>query len=146
MVVGFKGSINFSTPYREIISPDGNYTQFPSYHRMNRLYEGWFLLSLSLSLSLLSLGVRCSACPIPDVEIWFQLRDRHFPLFLSTENLKALVVHDISSPEVTKIVRAHSCWGLIWIVDWGGNTIEYDINNIHILSLIFQLMHTLHRL
>jgi hypothetical protein len=55
--------------------------------------------------------VRLPACPIPDVEIWFQLGERYFPLFLSGENLKALVVHDISVPEVTKITSAHVCEG-----------------------------------
>jgi hypothetical protein len=70
--------------------------------------------------------VRLPACPIPDVEIWFQLGYRHFLLSLSlclsfslplsAENLKVLVVHDMSVPEVTKIINANVCVR----ADWGG--------------------------
>jgi hypothetical protein len=65
--------------------------------------------------------VRLPACPLPDVEIWFQLEERDFPLLFSGENLKALVVHDISVPEVTKITSAHVCEGRFEL--WTGDNI-----------------------
>jgi hypothetical protein len=86
----------------------------------------FFLLSLFL-------GVRLPACPIPDVEIWFQPGETHFPLYLSGENLKALVVHDISVPEVTEITSAHAYEGRfeVWIGERTSSGQNINIIQIH---------------
>lgn len=83
--------------------------------------------------------MRLPACPIPDVEIWFQPGERHFPLCLSGENLKALVVHDISVPEVTKIKNAHACEGRFELWIGVGISSGQNINIIQIHSSYFTL-------
>lgn len=64
-------------------------------------------------------------------------RERHFPLCLCGENLKALVVRDISVPEATKITCAHMCGGRfeLWIGE--GISSGQNINIIQIHSSYF---------